>query len=386
MADKRDYYEVLGVEKAATDDDLKRAYRQMAKKYHPDANPGDKTAEGKFKEVNEAYAVLSDPQKRAAYDQHGHAAFDPAMGAGGAGGFYGGVDFNMSDIFESFFGGEGGFGDIFGGGNRRARSGPRRGADLQTNIQIKFEEAVFGTTKDIQITSNEPCPACKGSGAKPGTSAESCKHCGGTGQERVQQQTMFGTMTSVRTCSICRGEGKIIREPCPECRGAGKIRAVKTLSVIVPKGIDNGQSVRLSGKGEPGEKGGPPGDLLITVYVQPHKHFTRQGMNLFLDVPITFVQAALGDELKIPTLDGEEKYAVKAGTQPGTVATIRGKGVPNVKNSKSVGDLIIKLVVTVPTQMNERQKQRLRDFADEMGEEYKNQKHSFFDKIKNSFK
>ncbi|MCL2462457.1 MAG: molecular chaperone DnaJ [Defluviitaleaceae bacterium] len=391
MADKRDYYEVLGVQKTANDDDLKKAYRQMAKKYHPDANPGDKSAEESFKEVNEAYAVLSDPQKRAAYDQYGHAAFDPAMGGAG-GNPYGGVNFDMGDIFSSVFGeglGDifgGGFGDMFGGGGRRARNGPRRGADLQTNIQIRFEEAVFGTQKDIQLTSSDACPTCKGSGAKPGTTAESCKHCGGTGQERVQQQTMFGTVTSVRPCTICNGEGKIVRDPCPDCRGTGKVRTTKTLTVNVPKGVDNGTVIRLTGKGEPGEKGGPSGDLLITVYVQSHKHFTRQGMNLYLDVPITFVQAALGDELTIPTLDGSEKYTIKPGTQPGTIVTLRGKGVPSLKNNKSVGDLIIKLVVTVPTQMSERQKQRLRDFADEMGEEYKNQKQTFFEKIKSSFK
>ena len=379
MADKRDYYEVLGVQKSAADDDLKRAYRKMAKQYHPDANPGDKQAEEKFKEVNEAYAVLSDAQKRAAYDQYGHAAFDPAAG-GTAGGFYNGAGFDMNDIFESFFG-ESGFGDIFSGGSRR-RAGPRRGADLHTNIQVKFEEAVFGTTKDIKLQAFESCETCGGSGARPGTVAENCKHCGGTGQERVQQQTMFGSMTSVRTCSVCQGEGKIIRDPCPSCHGAGKIRTNKTLQVNVPKGIDNGQSIRLSGKGEAGDKGGPAGDLLITVYVQPHRLFTRQGTNLYLDVPVTFVQAALGDEITIPTLDGEEKYVVKPGTQPNTVVSIRGKGVPNVKNQRLIGDLVIKLVVNVPTQLSDKQKQKLREFADEMGDDYKNSKKTWFDKIK----
>ncbi|MDR1541478.1 MAG: molecular chaperone DnaJ [Clostridiales bacterium] len=383
MADKKDYYETLGVQKSATEDDLKKAYRKMAKQYHPDANPGDKTAEEKFKEINEAYGVLSDPQKKAAYDQYGHSAFDQA-GGGGAGGFYGGSAFDMSDIFDSFFGDGGGFGDLFG--SQRRRGGPRRGADLQTSIQIKFEEAVFGTAKDIKLQGYDTCGTCKGTGAKPGTFAESCKHCGGTGQERVQQQTLLGFVVNTRPCSYCRGEGRIIKSPCPECHGAGKVNVTKTLSVTIPKGIDNGQAIRLSGKGEAGEKGGLPGDLLVTVYVQPHKVFTRQGTNLYLDIPITFVQAALGDEIQIPTLEGEEKLAIKPGTQPGTVVSIRGKGVPNVKNSRMIGDLVVKLIVNVPNQLTEKQKQLLREFADEMGEDYKNSKKTWFNKIKEQWK
>jgi molecular chaperone DnaJ len=377
MADKRDYYESLGVQKNASDDELKKAYRKMAKQYHPDANPGDKKAEERFKEINEAYGILSDPQKKAAYDQYGHAAFDQT--AAGGGGYYSGAGFDMGDIFESFFG-ESNFGDIFNSGSRR-RTGPRRGADLRTTLQIKFEEAVFGTVKDIKLQTSETCETCHGTGAKPGTVAENCRHCGGTGQERVQQQTMFGAMTAVRTCSVCKGEGKIIREPCPVCHGSGKNRVNKTLQVTVPKGIDNGQSIRLSGKGEPGDKGGPAGDLLITVYVQPHRVFTRQGTNIYLDVPITFVQAALGDEIAIPTLDGEEKYNVKPGTQPNTIVSIRGKGVPNVKNQRLIGDLVVKFIVNVPTQINEKQKQKLREFADEMGDDYKNSKKTWFEKL-----
>jgi molecular chaperone DnaJ len=377
MADKRDYYEALGVSKSASDDELKKAYRKMAKQYHPDNNPGDKNAEEKFKEINEAYGILSDPQKKSAYDQYGHAAFDPAQS--GAGGFYNGAGFDMGDIFESFFG-DSAFGDIFSAGGR-ARPGPRRGADLRTTMQIRFEEAVFGTTKDIRITTNETCETCHGSGAKPGTVAENCRHCGGTGQERVQQQTMFGSMTSVRTCSACHGEGKIIKEPCPACRGSGKVRANKTLQIVVPKGIDNGQSIRLSGKGEAGDKGGPNGDLLITVYVQPHKVFTRQGTNLYIDVPVTFVQAALGDDIAIPTLEGEEAFTVKPGTQPNTVVNIRGKGVPNVKNQRLVGDLVVKFIINVPTQLNERQRQKLREFAEEMGSDYRDDKKTWFDKL-----
>jgi len=369
MAEKNDYYQTLGIQKSATDDDIKKAYRQMAKKYHPDANPGDAAAEAKFKEVSEAYSILSDPQKRAAYDQYGHAAFDPAQGGGGFTGGFGGFD--AESIFESFFGG--GFGDIFGtSGSRRA--GPRRGADLQQNVQIKFEDAVFGCIRDITIQSYENCPTCKGSGAKPGTVAESCRQCGGTGQERVQQQTIFGTVTNVRTCAACRGEGKIIKDPCPDCRGAGRVRVQKTIQVNIPKGIDNGQSIRLTGRGEPGEKGGPSGDLLVTVYVQPHNRFVREGIHLFMDLPITFAQASLGDEIPIQTLEGEERLTIRPGTQPGTVSILKGKGVPNVKNPRVIGDLHVKLVVQVPTQLNEKQRQALREFAEAMGEEAEEKK------------
>ncbi|KAI4453216.1 dnaj 1 mitochondrial-related [Holotrichia oblita] len=378
MADKKDYYEVLGANKGASEDELKKAYRNMAKKYHPDVNPGDKQAEEKFKEINEAYEVLSDKQKRATYDQFGHAAFDGASGGGG--GFYGG-GVNMEDIFESFFGDSGGFGDIFGGGSRR-RQGPKRGADVQVNVQVSFEDAIFGVNKEITLEMHDTCETCKGSGAKPGTTAESCKHCGGSGQERFQQQTMFGTMTSVRTCSICRGEGKIIKDPCTSCSGAGRIRKRKTIEVAVPKGIDTNQTVRIVGKGESGEKGGPTGDLLILVHVLPHKFYTRQGMTLYVKVPISFTQAALGDEIVIPTPYGEEKYNVKAGTQTGTNVTLKSKGVPNVRNNKVLGDLVATLTVEVPTQLTDKQKEVLRLFAQEMGEETKEQKKGFFDKFK----
>ncbi len=381
MSEKRDYYEILGVSKTATDDELKKAYRRAAKKYHPDANPNDPTASDKFKEVSEAYAILSDSQKRAAYDQYGHAAFEQG-GMGGGGGF-GGFDFN--DIFESVFGGGGDiFGDLFGGGRRR--NGPRRGEDIHTTLTIKFEDAFFGTEREIRVSANEDCNECSGSGAKPGTTAESCRHCNGSGQERVLQQTMFGTMTSVRTCSVCRGEGKIIKEPCQSCRGTGKVRKTKTLQVTIPRGIDNGQTIRLSGRGEPGQKGGPSGDLLITVYVQAHKIFTRRENNLYVEVPITFVQAALGNEIVIPTMETEEKYTVKPGTQTGTVFTLKGKGVPSVRNNKVVGDLIVTLKVTVPTTLTDSQKAKLKEFADEMGEDYKDHKKGFFDKIKDALR
>ncbi|MCL2400519.1 MAG: molecular chaperone DnaJ [Defluviitaleaceae bacterium] len=381
MANKKDYYDTLGVSKSADDSELKSAYRKLAKQYHPDANPGDQQAEDKFKEISEAYAVLSDGDKRAAYDQYGHAAFD--SGGGGGGGFYGNVNFDMHDIFNNFFGD--GF-DIFGGGNRK-RNGPRRGSDLQMRMQIRFEEAVFGATKEVQLPVHETCSNCNGSGAKPGTHPENCKDCGGSGQVRMMQQTLLGSMTTVRTCSTCRGEGKVVKDPCGSCRGIGKIRVTKTLNVTIPKGIDHEQSIRLTGKGEPGEKGGQDGDLLITMQIQPHKLFAREGTNLYLDVPITFVQATLGDEISIPMLDGsEENYQIKAGTQPGAVAHLRNKGVPDVRNNRNIGDLVVTFNVTVPTHLTEKQKDHLRAFNEAMGSEYNNHKNNWFDKIKKSFK
>ncbi|MDR1067524.1 MAG: molecular chaperone DnaJ [Clostridiales bacterium] len=374
MAVKRDYYDVLGIGKSADEDDLKKAYRKLAKQYHPDANPGDADAETKFKEVSEAYAVLSDAQKRAAYDRMGHAAFDQSAGGGG---FYN-TDFDMGDIFESIFGG--GFGDVFGDGRNR-RGGPKRGADLRASLTITFEEAVFGVDKELRMNVSDHCPTCKGTGSKPGTVAESCRRCGGTGQERVQQQTMLGVMTTVRACSACRGEGKIIKDPCTECHGTGKIRKVKKVTVSVPKGIDNGQTVRLAGSGEMGEKGGPSGDLLVTVRVQPHKYFERDGMNLFIELPISFIQAALGSEITIPTLYGDETRDIKPGAQTGTRFTLRGKGVPNVRNARSVGDLIVSLKVVVPTSLTDKQKDALKSFAKEMGEDYSDGKKGFFEKL-----
>jgi len=358
---KQDYYEALGTQKGADDAELKRAYRQMAKKYHPDANPGDKAAEEKFKEVNEAYSVLSDEQKRAAYDQYGHAAFDGTAGGGGFNGMN--MDFDMGDIFGSVFG------DFFGGGGGRSRqTGPQRGSDVQVNIQIEFEESIFGVDREISLTIDDHCDTCGGTGAKPGTVAESCRHCGGSGQERFQQQTMFGTMTSVRACSICRGEGKIIKSPCEKCAGKGIMRKSKKIIVTVPKGIDNGQSIPFKGKGAAGGHGGPKGDLYVKVYVKPHKAFTRNGNNLYMDMDISFVQAALGDDLVIPTVYGDDTYVLKAGTQTGTTVTMRGKGVPNVRNPRTIGDLLIRLNVVVPTQLNDQQKDALRQYAEAMGE------------------
>lgn len=375
MASKRDYYEVLGVAKGASDSDIKKAYRKLAKKYHPDANPGDKEAEDKFKEVSEAYEVLSDEKKRQTYDQFGHAAFDGAAGGGGFNGGFGGVD--MGDIFESFFGGSG-FGDIFGGGRRR--NGPKRGNDVQYNMHITFEESMFGAEKTINVPITETCDVCKGTGAKPGTVAENCKNCGGSGQERVVQQTMFGSMTSVRECHVCHGQGKVIKEPCSKCSGNGKVKVSKDIKISIPKGIAHGQSIRKSGMGEAGEKGGANGDLFITVYVQPHKTFIRKENNIYVDVPISIVQAALGDEIMVPTIDGNEKYTVKPGTQPETSAILKGKGAYNVRNERVRGDQIITFKVEVPTKLTERQKELLREFDGESGK-----KEGFFDKMKKRF-
>ncbi len=387
MAEKRDYYEILGVKKDASEAELKKAYRKMAMKYHPDQNPGDKAAEEKFKEVNEAYEVLSDSQKRAQYDQFGHAAFEQG---GMGGGFYGqGFDMgDLGDIFSSMFGG--GFGG-FGGGSAR-RNGPRKGRDVNVNIQLTFEEAVFGCTKEISVGILDECDICHGTGAKEGTHAESCPTCNGTGQERFVQQSMFGAVTSVRTCSKCKGTGKVVKDPCNTCRGTGKVRKQKKYEVNVPKGIDNGQTIRLAGKGEIGENGGGYGDLLVTVYVQPNRVFVRKGFDIYCDVPITFVQAALGGEIIIKTIDGEQKYTIKPGTQPDTVVTLKGVGVPNLRNPKTRGNQIVTLKVRIPTDLSERQKDLLRQFygdtpaASAESAKEEREKKSFTEKMKDLFK
>lgn len=374
---KRDYYEVLGVSKNANDSEIKKAYRKLAKQYHPDANPNNQEAEIKFKEATEAYEVLSDSSKRQTYDQFGHAAFDGA--SGGAGGFSG---MDMGDIFESFFGG-GGFSDIFGGGGRRRR-GPSRGADLQYNLTIDFEEAVFGCKKEISFQADDKCDNCNGTGAKPGTQPQTCPTCGGSGQERVTQQTLFGAMQTIVECRTCHGQGQTIKEPCPVCNGKGKVRKQKTLTIDIPKGINEGQSIRKQGMGAPGEKGGPNGDLLIAISVRPHKTFKRQNNDIYVEVPISIVQATIGDEIKIPTIDGEENYTIKPGTQPETVVTLKNKGVFNVRNPKIRGDQIIKFKVVVPTKITDNQKQLLLQFAQESGET-NNKKEKFFEKMKKHF-
>lgn len=344
LAEKRDYYDVLGVNRNAGEDEIKKAYRKLAKKYHPDANPGNKSAEDKFKEVNEAYEILSDSQKRSQYDQFGHAAFDQS---GGAGGFYNAGDFDMGDIF-SMFG--------FGGGSASRHYGPQRGRDLNITIQITFEEAIFGCKKDIQVNVTDSCDTCKGSGAKPGTHAETCPVCHGSGQERVVQQSIFGTMQTTRTCSACRGTGKKINDPCQDCHGTGFVKKTKKYEINIPKGIDHGQTIRLSGKGEAGVNGGGYGDLLVTVYVKPHSYFVRKGMDIYSDKTISFTEAILGGEISINTIYGEQKYTVKPGTQPNTIITLKSSGVPSLRNDKIKGDQIVTLKVSIPTGLTEKQK------------------------------
>ena len=359
---KRDYYEVLGVDKNADDAALKKAYRALAKKYHPDMNPGDKEAEKKFKEASEAYAVLSDPEKRRQYDQFGHAAFDG--GAGGAGGF-GGFDFNGAD-FGDIFGDI--FGDLFGGrrGSAGARSGPMKGAKLRTSVRITFEEAVFGTEKEIELTVKEECKTCHGTGAKPGTSPETCPKCGGKGQVVFTQQSFFGTVRNVQACPDCGGTGKIIKEKCTDCHGSGFVPMKKRFAVTIPAGIDNGQCKRLAGQGEPGINGGPRGDVLVEVIVGQHPIFQRQDTNIYSTVPVSFAVAALGGEVVIDTVDGKVIYDVKAGTQTDTRVRLKGKGVPSLRNKDLRGDHYVTLVVKVPERMNQAQKDALKRYDDLM--------------------
>lgn len=355
---KRDYYEVLGVDKNADDAALKKAYRALAKKYHPDMNPGDKEAEKKFKEASEAYAVLSDPEKRRQYDQFGHAAFDG--GAGGAGGF-GGFDFNGAD-FGDIFGDI--FGDLFGGrrGSAGARSGPMKGANLHTSVRITFEEAVFGTEKEIELTVKEECKTCHGTGAKPGTSPETCPKCGGKGQVVFTQQSFFGTVRNVQACPDCGGTGKIIKEKCTDCHGSGFVPMKKRFAVTIPAGIDNGQCKRLAGQGEPGINGGSRGDVLVEVIVGQHPIFQRQDTNIYSTVPVSFAVAALGGEVVIDTVDGKVIYDVKAGTQTDTRVRLKGKGVPSLRNKDLRGDHYVTLVVQTPEHLSAEAKELLRKF------------------------
>ncbi len=357
MADKRDYYEVLGVEKNASDADIKKSFRVLAKKYHPDMNPGDKEAEAKFKEAQEAYAVLSDPEKRRQYDQFGHAAFD---GSGGAGGFdFSGMD--MGDIFGDIFG------DFFGGGRRRSNDGPMKGANLRTSVRITFEEAVFGCEKEIEMVLKDECTTCHGTGAKPGTTPETCTKCGGKGKVVFTQQSFFGTVQNVQTCPDCGGSGKIVREKCGSCRGTGYISSRKKIQVSIPAGIDNGQSVRIREKGEPGTNGGPRGDLLVEVVVSRHPTLQRQDMNIYSTAQISFAQAALGSEIRIKTVDGDVLYEVKAGTQTNTRIRLKGKGVPSLRNKSVRGDHYVDLVVQTPTGLNAEAKELLRQFDEATG-------------------
>ena len=355
---KRDYYEVLGIDKNADDAAIKKAYRQLAKKYHPDMNPGNQEAEKKFKEASEAYAVLSDPDKRRQYDQFGHAAFEGGAGGGGFGGFdFTGAD--MGGIFGDIFG------DLFGGGrSRRANNGPMQGANLRAQIRVTFEEAVFGCDKEIELTLKDECGKCNGTGAKPGTSPITCTKCGGKGQVVYTQQSLFGMVQNVRTCPDCNGTGKVIKEKCPDCYGTGYISNKKKIAVTVPAGIDNGQSIRIRGKGEPGVNGGPRGDLLVEVLVSRHPIFQRQDTNIYSTAPISFVTAALGGTVRIKTVDGEVEYDVKAGTQTDTRVRLKGKGVPSLRNKNVRGDHYVTLVVQVPTDLSKDAKEALRAYDD----------------------
>ncbi|MCT4507571.1 MAG: molecular chaperone DnaJ [Tepidibacter sp.] len=375
---KRDYYEVLGVGKSASDQELKKAYRKLAMKYHPDRNPDNKEAEEKFKEANEAYEVLSDAQKRQNYDQFGHA------GANGGFGGHGGFDFNGSGFggFEDIFGDM--FGDIFGGGRSR-RTGPERGSDIRYRMTISFEEAAFGTEKEISINRSENCDECSGTGAKPGTSKKTCPTCKGTGEIKQAQRTPFGTMMNVRACHDCSGSGSIIETPCTKCNGKGEINKKKQVNIKIPAGVDDGSAIRLSGEGELGLRGGPRGDLYVVIDVLPHKLFERDGNNVYCEMPITFAQAALGDEVEVPTLDGKVKYKIPEGTQTGTVFRLREKGIPRLR-SKTRGDQYVKVVIEVPKRLSEKQKELLKQFAKESGEEVHEQRKNFFDKMKDLFK
>lgn len=370
MADKRDFYEVLGIQKGASDDEIKKAFRRKSKEYHPDLHPGDKEAEERFKEVNEAYQVLSDSEKKSRYDQFGHAGVDPSFGAGGGFGGAGGFDFG--DIFGDIFGGFGGF----GGGTRR--NGPRRGADIRQVIDITFEEAAFGCSKKINITTQEKCDSCDGTGAKKGSPVETCSQCHGTGRVQTRQRTILGFMTTETTCPQCRGEGKIIKEPCRDCRGTGVVRKNKTIEIQIPAGIDNGQTIQLSGKGEAGAKGGPNGDLLITVRVRPHEIFRREDYDIYIDMPISFVQAALGAKVQVPTLDGPVELTIPEGTQTSSRFRMKGKGIPYLRN-KTRGDQYVTVTVEVPKNLSSKQKEILKDFDDDRN--YK-QKKTFYDKMK----
>lgn len=382
MADKRDYYEVLGVNKGASDDEIKKAYRAKAKKYHPDLNPGDKEAEVKFKEVGEAYEILSDSEKRSRYDQFGHAGVDPsysagagAGGFGGFGGFGGGMDFDLGDIFGSIFGGG------MGGSRRANPNAPRRGADVETSVYIDFLEACHGTTKTVQFSHLEQCPDCKGTGSAAGSTASTCSECNGTGQVRMTQRTPFGMTTTMRVCPKCSGKGKIITNPCKKCGGNGQVRNTKKLDVTIPAGVDDGQIFTLRGQGDAGANGGPSGDVLVNIYVRPHPLFKREGNNIFCEIPITYAQAVLGDELTVPTIDGKVKYKIPEGTQPSTTFRLKGKGVKNI-NGSNRGDQYVTVTVEVPRNITKKQKEILKQFDSTLTDSSYEKRKSFFDRIK----
>ena len=380
MADKRDYYEVLGLKKGASDSDIKKAFRKLAMKYHPDKNPGDKAAEEKFKEINEAYAVLSDPDQKNKYDRFGHAGVDPNAGFGGGAGGFGGFG-GFEDIFDMFGGAFGGFG---GGGSRGRRNGPRKGSDLQKSITIDFKEAAFGTKKEIRINKYVKCKTCGGTGATPGTSKKQCSKCGGTGEIRTSQRTPLGTFQSSSPCPDCNGTGEINESPCKDCGGTGKVRDNVTISVNIPAGVDNDSVIPIRGQGEPGINGGPDGDLYIVINVKPHELFERRGQDLWLEIPITFNQAALGDEIVVPTLEERVSYKVPAGTQPGTVFRLKGKGVKSVRSNKK-GDLYVKVTLEVPSKLNSKQKKAVEAMGKTVTNDCYQKKSKFLDSVKEFF-
>ena len=377
---KRDYYEVLGLQKGASDDEIKKAFRKMAMKYHPDKNPGDKKAEEQFKQVNEAYSVLSDPEKKSKYDRFGHAGVDPNAGFGGAGGGFGGFGAGgFEDIFDMF-------GGMFGGGGsrQRRRNGPIKGNDLQKAMTITFEEAAFGTKKEIQINKYVECETCSGTGAQPGTSKKTCGKCGGTGEVHTTQRTPFGTFQSSSPCPDCGGTGQINEHPCGDCGGTGKVRKSVTISVDIPAGVDNDSVISIKGQGEPGSNGGPNGDLYVVLTVRPHKLFERKGQDLWLEIPITFDQAALGDDITVPTLEGKVSYKVPAGTQPNTVFRLKGKGVKSVRSSRK-GDLYVRVILEVPTKLSGKQKKAIQNMAKEVKNDCYKRKSRFLDSMKEFF-
>jgi molecular chaperone DnaJ len=376
---KRDYYEVLGVSKSSSLDEIKKAYRKIAKENHPDVKPNDKEAEERFKEATEAYAVLSSPEKKAKYDQYGHAGvdFNGQGGHGGFGDFSDFADFGLGDIFEMFFGGG------MGGGQRR--QGPRRGSDLRYDLTITLHEAAFGAKKEIEVPISETCPECKGSGAAPGTHPATCSQCGGSGQVRAVQRTPFGQVATTRACPTCNGQGTMISNPCKKCNGNGKVREVKKIEVNIPAGSEEGLSLRYSGRGEAGEKGGPPGDLYVVLLVKPHEFFERRGNDIYCEIPITFVQAALGDEIDIPTIHGEVKMKIPEGTQTSKVFRIKGMGVPN-RRGAGAGDQHVRVVVATPTKLTDRQKELLKEFGKITPAEQQMGKKSFWDKVKENVK
>ena len=374
---KRDYYEVLGVSRGASEDEIKKAYKKMARKYHPDLNPGDKTAEEKFKEVNEAYEVLSDADKKARYDQYGHAGVDPNFGAGGfGGGFDGSFDFgDLGDIFGSFFGGG------FGGGRRTNPNAPQRGESIRMSIAISFEEAAFGCEKAVTVERYETCDTCHGNGCAPGTLPEVCPDCHGTGTVQVRRQTPMGVFATSSPCPKCGGKGRIIHQPCKDCRGSGMVRKKKTIQASIPAGIDNGQTISIRGQGNAGKNGGPAGDLLITITVRPHELFRREGTSVLCEAPITFTQAVLGAELEIPTIDGKVKYTLPEGTQSGTTFRLKGKGIPSI-NGRGRGDQYVTVYIETPKNLNKEQKEALKKFAETMGESNYEEQKKFFKKFK----